>query len=58
MAIRGKRRCRLHGGRSTGARTLKGIEQCRRANLRHGLYSQEAKVLLTLARVYLRSLKI
>ena len=35
-------RCRLHGGQSTGPRTAEGLERCRRANWKHGLYSQQA----------------
>jgi hypothetical protein len=30
-------RCRLHGGRSTGPRTVEGRERCRRARQTHGL---------------------
>lgn len=29
-------RCRLHGGKSTGPRTVEGLERCRRARLVHG----------------------
>jgi hypothetical protein len=36
-------RCRMHGGASTGPRTLKGLARSRRANWKHGLYSAEAK---------------
>jgi hypothetical protein len=36
-------RCRLHGGLSTGPRTRAGIERIRRANTRHGFYSQAAR---------------
>jgi hypothetical protein len=36
-------RCKLHGGRSTGPRTLEGIERIRQANLRHGRYTAAAK---------------
>jgi len=36
-------RCRLHGGKSTGPRTPKGLERSRRASWRHGHYSAEAK---------------
>jgi len=36
-------RCRLHGGLSTGAKTLEGIERIRRAVTKHGRYSQEAR---------------
>src|SRR5262245_41414723 len=42
-AIRGKRRCRMHGGLSTGPRTAEVLERSRRANWKHGRYSQEAK---------------
>jgi hypothetical protein len=34
-------RCRLHGGKSTGPRTLEGLERSRKANYKHGLYSAE-----------------
>ena len=34
-------RCRLHGGKSTGARTKEGIERIKKANLRHGKYTKE-----------------
>lgn len=29
-------RCRMHGGASTGPRTLEGLERCRKANWKHG----------------------
>jgi hypothetical protein len=32
-------RCRLHGGKSTGAKTPEGAERARQAALRHGYYS-------------------
>src|SRR5271166_1563680 len=35
-AVRGKRRCRMHGGRSTGPRTPKGLEDMRAARTIHG----------------------
>jgi hypothetical protein len=37
-------RCRLHGGLSTGPKTQAGIERCRLAATRHGLYSREAQI--------------
>ena len=40
-AMRGKKRCRLHGGKSTGPRTPEGIERSKTARLRHGLYSED-----------------
>ncbi len=36
-------RCRLHGGPSTGPRTLAGLERSRRARWKHGFYSRAAK---------------
>lgn len=36
-------RCRMHGGKSTGPRTAEGLERSRRANWKHGDYSQEAR---------------
>jgi hypothetical protein len=37
-----KRRCRIHGGLSTGPKTEKGIEQIRQAQRKHGQRSAEA----------------
>jgi hypothetical protein len=42
-AMRDKRRCRLHGGHSTGPRTAEGAERAAKANLRHGRYTKEWK---------------
>ena len=36
-------RCWLHGGNSTGPRMPEGLERSRRANWKHGHFSQEAK---------------
>jgi len=41
-ALRGRRRCRLHGGLSTGPRTAEGLARSRRARWKHGRYSREA----------------
>ena len=41
LAMKGKRVCHIHGGRSTGPRTLEGLERSRRANWKHGFYSEE-----------------
>ena len=35
-------RCRMHGGKSTGPRTPEGLERSRKANWKHGHYSQES----------------
>ena len=53
-AIRGKLRCRMHGGRSTGPRTAEGLARLRAARTIHGHYGAEARArdrhILTLAR--------
>ena len=41
----GKRRCRMHGGKSTGPRTAEGLERLRAARTRHGAYTAEALAL-------------
>lgn len=40
-AIHGRKRCRLHGGLSTGPRTAEGRARVRAAVTRHGRYSRE-----------------
>src|SRR5262249_41860176 len=42
-AMRGRRRCRLHGGKSTGPKTQAGIRSIQRANTKHGFYSKASK---------------
>jgi hypothetical protein len=42
-AIKGRRRCRMHGGMSKGPRTPEGLARSRRARWIHGRYSQEAR---------------
>lgn len=39
-AMRGKRVCWIHGGRSTGPRTIEGALRSQTANLKHGNYAQ------------------
>ncbi len=34
-------RCRLHGGKSTGAKTKKGLKKLEMVNLKHGKYTKE-----------------
>jgi hypothetical protein len=41
-AMRGKKRCKLHGGKSTGPRTPEGLARSKTSRLRHGFYSREA----------------
>lgn len=43
-AVRGKKRCRLHGGLSTGPRTAAGLARSRRARWKHGRYSQQTRL--------------
>ena len=50
-------RCRLHGGLSTGAKTAEGIERIRRAQLKHGRYSEQAKAERAEARPLTRDLR-
>jgi hypothetical protein len=41
-ALKGKARCRMHGGRSRGPRTPDGLARSRRAHWLHGRHSREA----------------
>jgi hypothetical protein len=47
-------RCRMHGGKSTGPRTSEGLERMRRANTRHGIYSEERRRLMLAVRKLVR----
>jgi len=40
-AVRGKRVCNFHGGRSTGAKTVEGIARIKEAATKHGKFSKE-----------------
>lgn len=42
-AIVAKQRCRLHGGRSTGAKTPEGLAKLRALHWKHGRATTEAK---------------
>ena len=42
-AVRGKRVCRNHGGRSTGAKTSEGMARIREAATRHGRFTPEGR---------------
>jgi hypothetical protein len=46
-------RCRLHGGKSTGARTKKGLRKLKEINYKNGCYTQEGIAYRKLARRYL-----
>ena len=41
LPLRGKKRCRLHGGLSTGPRTAEGKARIAEAHLRHGQRSKK-----------------
>ena len=45
-AMRGKSRCRFHGGASTGPRTAAGLAHLAAANTKHGAYGAEFGALL------------
>ena len=42
-AVSGKQRCRMHGGKSTGAKTPEGRAQLRALHLKHGRATTAAK---------------
>lgn len=42
FVTKGKRVCRIHGGRSTGARTKAGRKRQKMASWKHGMRSKEA----------------
>ena len=42
-AMRNRRRCKLHGGLSTGPKTAEGIERIRRASTTHGQRTKAAR---------------
>ncbi len=46
-------RCRLHGGKSTGARTKKGLRKLREINYRNGRHTPEGIAYRKLAKQYL-----
>ena len=56
-AVRGRKRCRMHGGRSTGPRTAAGLSRSKRAHWKHGRYSAEARQEMAHFRELLRECK-
>jgi len=48
-------RCRLHGGRSSGAKTKEGLERIKRAVTKSGMYTKEAKELRAAFRRLMKS---
>lgn len=49
-AMRGKRRCRMHGGGCTGPRTPEGMARMRASKIKHGLKTKDAIELRKLIR--------
>lgn len=43
-AMKNRARCRLHGGKCTGPKTTKGKMKAAEANLKHGRYTEIAKI--------------
>ena len=41
FATKGKQVCRIHGGKSTGAKTPKGKQRLKMASWKHGMRSKE-----------------
>jgi hypothetical protein len=50
-------RCRLHGGLSTGPKTVAGIERIRQAVTKHGFYTKAAVLQRQLARFEVKQLQ-
>lgn len=42
IAMKNRARCRLHGGKCTGPKTLQGKLNSAKAQLKHGRYTKEA----------------
>ena len=49
-AMKGEKRCRMHGGKSSGPTTEEGKIRARKANMKHGHYTAEAIELRQLLR--------
>ena len=56
-AIRGKTKCRTHGGASTGPRTHAGKDAIRQAHFKHGEQTLEAKAARSAKNAEMRSLE-
>jgi hypothetical protein len=50
-------RCRMHGGMSTGAKTVEGIERIRAARTKHGRYSAASIARRRAARQAIRDIR-
>ena len=49
-------RCRMHGGKSTGPRTLEGKEKIKAAHFKHGEYTKQAQEEKRQIRSFIKSL--
>src|SRR5689334_5503151 len=56
-AIRGKKRCRLHGGLSRGPRTAEGLERMRQSKIVHGERSATSRESRALIRALIAAAK-
>ena len=56
-AMRGKRVCGFHGGRSTGARTPEGLARIKAANTKHGRCTPEGRERATAQAARIRELE-
>jgi hypothetical protein len=56
-AMRNRRRCRLHGGKSTGPKTAAGIDRIRAARTIHGNYSRAAIAERKSLNAYMRQIR-
>ncbi len=56
-ALRRRKRCALHGGRSTGPTSAAGLERCRQAATIHGYYSEQQRDERKRARQSLRRMR-
>ena len=50
LAVRNRRRCRMHGGLSTGPRTADGLERMRAAKTTHGQRTAEMEQIRAMVR--------
>lgn len=56
-AVRGKRVCNFHGGRSTGAKTPEGMARIKEAATKHGKFSKEGLAMATAHSAKIRELE-
>jgi hypothetical protein len=50
LAVRNRRRCRMHGGLSTGPKTVEGLERMRAAKTKHGQRTAEMEQIRAMVR--------